>query len=186
MRRLRLSFVGLRGLLCLLLVWALASPSYAGLHIALFSRPPLVARSRVALADWVLTVETSRFTGEKICRLQDRKHLVSYARGALGFRVGNHLTTLGAWVKVDDGMPTRWRDMMPELVRLGVPMDGAGLDDPTDSTVWIPVRLLEDASRVAIQPNEQKRPQTFHLHGFTGLRDIAREQGCVPESRFVR
>jgi hypothetical protein len=140
----------------------------------------------MALGDWVLRIDTARFSSEKACHLEDRKHHVVYAASALGFRFGRHVNTLGAWVRIDDDAPTRWQDFLPELVRLGVPMDSASIDNPTDAIVWIPARRLEEANRVTIQPAGHKRPVTFHLHGFAGLREIARDMGCTPEARFVR
>ena len=80
----------------------------------------------------------------------------------------------------------RWQNFQLELVRLGVPMDGASLDNPTDGIVWIPASALRDVNRVAIQPNERRRPEAVPLRGFEGLHDIARDMGCAPESRFVR
>lgn len=140
----------------------------------------------MALGDWTLRIETGKFSGEKLCHLDDRKHHISYTAGALGFYFGHHVNTLGAWVKIDGRDASRWQDDLPELTRLGVPMDGASLDNPTDSIVWIPALQLDEANHVAIQPKPGQRPVTFHLHGFAGLRDIAREMGCAPEQRFVR
>lgn len=158
----------------------------AGVRLPLFFKAPQIAKSSRVLGDWRLTIATGKFSGDKGCRLEDRKHHIASANGALGFRFGRHVNTLRAWVSIDGAEPTRWQDMLPELTRLGVPMDGSSLDNPTDSTVWIPERRLAEANRVAIQPDERKRPVTFHLHGFAGLRDMAREMGCAPEARFVR
>jgi hypothetical protein len=151
---------------------------------------PWLKRSHVSkrvmqLGDWKLKIVTGKFSGDVRCRLFDPKHHVIYAAGALGFHFRHHVNTLGAWMRVDGGPAVRWQDSLPELTRLGVPMDGPSLDNPTDSTVWVPATLLTDANRIAIQPREDRSPRVFHLHGFAGLRDIARDMGCVPEGRFI-
>ena len=144
-----------------------------------------VERREMTLGSWRLRIERGSFTREVRCYLADPKHHIAYVRGALGFRFGHHLNTLGAWTRIDDAAATRWQDELPELTRLGVPIDGPGLDDPTDSTVWIPARRLADANRVTIQPDERTNPRNFHLAGFEGLREIGRSMGCVPEGRFL-
>ena len=147
--------------------------------------PTHVTKRKMELGDWRLAVETGNFSKDVRCHLFDPKHHIIYAAGALGFHFRHDINTLGAWVKIDDGEPMRWQDDVPELTRLGVPMDGARLDNPTESIVWIPARQLDEANRIAIQPRANKGVHTFPLHGFVGLRYIARDAGCVPEGRFV-
>ena len=144
-----------------------------------------VSKRAMQLGDWKLKIETGIFSRDVRCRLADSKHHIVYAAGALGFHFRHKVNTLGAWMRVDGGAPQRWQDVLPELTRLGVPMDGPSLDNPTNSTVWVPATLLTDANRITIQPRENKSPRVFHLRGFAGLRDIARDMGCVPEGRFV-
>ena len=173
-----------------LLADALCAPATAKIglpfHVPLLSGPAPAGRQALAQGDWKLRVETASFSGEKRCHLEDRRHLITYAGGALGFRFDPSLNTLGAWLRIDDGPAIRWRDYLPELTRLGVPMAATRIDSPTDGIVWVPAAALEAASHIAIQPAERKRPVTFPLQGFTPLRDAARQMGCVPEQRFVR
>ena len=169
-----------------LLAGLVGTPASAGVRDFLFTRPAKEVKVKRALGDWTLTVWTPQFSGDKACVLEDRRHHVSYVGGALGFHFPSHVNTLGAWLKIDDAAPIRWRDFYPELIRLRVAVDGGNLDNPTDGVVWVPARALEEANHIAIQANERARPVTFHLRGFAGLRDIARDMGCAPESRFVR
>jgi len=186
--RLRLGLsIALLSITCIaLLAGLIGEPAFASIQDLLFKRHANEVKVRRTLGDWTLTVWASQFSGDKACVLEDYKHHVSYVTGALGFRFARRINTLGAWVRIDDEAPVRWRDYLPELTRLGVPMDGASLDNPTDGIVWVPADALGEANRITIQPRERSRPVTFHLRGFAGLRDVAREMGCTPESRFVR
>jgi hypothetical protein len=162
------------------------TPACAAMHgLHLFPKAQVTAR-KMSLGDWRLRVETSSFSGDTSCHLEDRRHRISYVAGALGFRFGSHVNISGAWVRVDDGAPTRWQDDLPELTWLGVPLEPASLDNPTDGIVWLPADRLEGAGRIAIQTDERKRPVTYTLNGFAKLRDAARTMGCAPERRFVR
>ena len=171
-----LAAIGL-GVLC----GAVAMPAVAALRLPLVSPAAQVAKREMALGDWRLRIETGKFSQDKI-----RHHHVTYASGALGFRFARGVNTLGAWVRIADGEPRRWRDDLPELIHLGVGVDGASIDNPTDGIVWVPARQLDEASAITIQPAPRKAPVTYHLHGFAGLRDIARDMGCAPDSRFAR
>ena len=157
-----------------------------GIHLPPFFGPAQVTSHRISSGHWRLRIETATFSGDKRCHLDDRKHGVTYAAGALGFHFDAHLNTLGAWVKIGDGPATRWQDALPELTRLGVPMEAEGLDNPTDGIVWVPALQLGATSRITVQPDERKRPVTYSLEAFAKLRDAARAMGCVPEQRFVR
>jgi len=176
-----------RGLGVLLIAFlAIAAVSGSSLRAGIvLGHRELVIRT-MTLGDWTLRIERNSFSGDVRCHLEDRKHHIVYAANALGFRFKKTLDTLNAWVRIDDQVPHRWQDDMPELMRLQVPLDGASLESPTDGIVWIPTRQVDDANRVAIQPRPDKKPTIYHLHGFSGLRDVARDQGCTPEGRFVR
>jgi len=171
--------------LSLMVVFVNASVAHAELRLPLVSHTSQIAKNKMALGDWRLVIERGTFSKDVRCHLSDPKHHIVYAAGALGFHFKPHINTLGAWVKIDDGLPARWEDDLPELTRLRVPMDGMSLDNPTDSVVWIPGRQLDEANHIIIQPRANQRPVTFHLNGFAGLREIARDEGCAPEARFV-
>ncbi|MEP7006537.1 MAG: hypothetical protein ABI810_11170 [Sphingomonas bacterium] len=175
-----------QGLLLCMVVAAVCAdvPAMARIKVPGLTRTHVSTRAMQS-GDWKLKIVTGTFSGDIRCRLFDPKHHIVYAAGALGFHFRHHVNTLGAWMRVDGGPAQRWQDSLPELTRLGVPMDGPSLDNPTDSTVWVPATLLTDANQIAIQPREDKSPSVFHLHGFAGLRDIARDMGCVPDGRFI-
>lgn len=180
-----MSMIPRRLLSCTLLAAVCAStPAIAKVRVPGLTRTHVNTRS-MKLGDWKLKIVTGQFSRDVRCHLADPKHHIVYTAGALGFHFRHHVNTLGAWMRVDGGAPQRWQDTLPELTRLGVPMDGPSLDNPTDSTVWVPATLLADANRITIQPRENKTPRVFHLRGFAGLRDMARDMGCMPEGRFV-
>jgi hypothetical protein len=135
---------------------------------------------------WRLNIARDTFSGAISCHLANDTNTIVYAAGALGFEIGHHTNALTSWVKTDDQPAVRWTDYLPELTRLGVPFDGARLDNPTDSIIWVPALALNDQSRIAIQPRTGKRPRVYFLQGFSVLRDSARALGCAPEGRFVR
>ena len=145
-----------------------------------------IERRNLALGTWRLRIETGKFSRDVRCYLRDPKYSIKYSNGALGFRFGHHTNTVGAWVSIDRKPPVRWQAFLPELTLLNVPMDGSSLDNPTDSTVWVPARLLAGANVVSVAPNDSKRVKSFRLRGFVGLRDIARTMGCVPDARFLQ
>ena len=155
----------------------------AKIRVPLISPPLQVAHHTTHIGDWRLAVETGKFSRDIRCRLRAKRMV--YVPDAIGFRFGSGLDTTDAWFSVDGGEPSRWRDVLPELVRLGVAIDGPNLDAPTGGVVWIPAALVEDATTVRIQPRPDRKPRVFRLHGFAGLREIARAKGCEPESRFV-
>jgi len=142
--------------------------------------------SFIALGDWQLRIERNRFSGNIACRLRSRDHHGVYAGRAIGFRLGKHMDTTLATYRLDGGPAHEWRDQLPELIRLGTPIDGPGLDDPTGGFVWLPLSILRDVSRIAIQGRPDRRPEAFHLRGFAGLHDTARTRGCSTDQQFVR
>lgn len=134
---------------------------------------------------WHLSISKDDFSGDVRCRLRSADDRMIYRPHALGFRFGRHDDVLGAWIRIDDGVPVRWRDMFPELARTRVTMSGRDLASPTDGMIWIPVSLLTHTDGVSIQTRRGKRPRVFHLEDFTSTLEDARAQGCVPEERFV-
>ena len=147
---------------------------------------PLRVREHASTGNWQVQVERSTFTGEVLCRLSARGRKVIYLPDALGFRFNRRLDTTDATFRVDGGAAYRWRDQLPELAHLEVPIDGKRMDAPTDGIVWLPSAMLEKASQVAIQPHPDRRPRIFLLDRFFDARLDARTRGCSPEGRFVR
>jgi hypothetical protein len=159
--------------------------SQAKLRIPFVQAKSTILKQKKSLGEWRLIVEHDSFSGERTCHLRSKNKKVLFVGNAVGFRFGRHKNTLDAWVKVDGAQAYRWRDDLPELSRLGVAINGASLDAPTDGVVWLPLARIEDANRVDIQLWQGKRPKQFHFRGMAGLRDIARETGCAPDTRFL-
>lgn len=161
-------------------------PAAAGLHIPLLSGPAQQHIETWGLGDWRLYIVTSRFSVDVQCRLATTNGRMIYTAGALGIRFGKHAPVSQAWVKIGDGTAQRWRDMLPELARLRVPIDGREMDSPTGGMLWIPVTAIEQAGTVAIQLRANQRPRIFSLAQFIELRDAGHRLGCEPEARFIR
>lgn len=162
-----------------------ASGATASVRVPLLSKSSQFVKRKMLLGDWQLQITRGKFSGDIACRLRSRNGKIVYVADALGFRFGKHLDVMNAWVRIDGGEAYRWRNDLPELARLGVAIGGKNLDVPTDGIVWIPAAGLVEVNRVDVQPRPDKRPRTFHLRGFAGLRDIARTMGCTPEVRFI-
>jgi len=145
-----------------------------------------IERRAFALGDWHLNIGKDRFSGDVRCRLRARNGRSLYVADAVGVRFGRRADVMGATLKIDGGQPVRYRDLLPELARLRVAIDGRDMDRPTGGVVWIPSSLLESAKRVAISPRPGAHPRYFSLRGFVALRESARALGCAPEGRFVR
>ncbi|MEJ7928199.1 hypothetical protein WG908_15740 [Sphingobium sp. AN641] len=137
----------------------------------------------MAAGSWQLDIRTDRFSGDVVCRLRGKRLL--YLSGAVGFRFGHRASVMDAWVRIDNGPAMRWRDQLPELARLRVPIDGADMDVPTDGIVWLPAQLIDNAGIVAIQPVPGKGARSFDIAGFRELLAAGRRAGCDPEARFA-
>jgi hypothetical protein len=157
----------------------------AGMHEPLIHRGPPIARSHTIVGDWRLDMRRDRFTGEIACRLLARNHKAFFAAGAVAFRFPDTWNTGRAIYRVDSGELRRWREDLPELTRIGAPIERGGVDNPSKGLVWIPLRRLEEASSIAIEARPDRAPVTFHFRGLHGLYQAAVERGCSPDSRFV-
>lgn len=153
---------------------------------AFVPRHPALDRHRTEAGDWRLDIARNRFSGDVECRLRARNRHSLYQGGAVGFRFSSRWDVSEAVYRVDDGPLRTWRDDQPELTRLRTPVETGGMDNPSRGIVWIPRELLADANRITIQPRRDRRARTFHFRGLRGLYELARERGCVPDSRFVR
>jgi len=135
---------------------------------------------------WQLELIRDRFSDDTRCRLFAMRHDAFYLGDALAFDLRGSADVMAAWLRIDGGAPARWRDMLPELARLRVPIGGRDLARPTDGLVWVPAAMLANAHSVTIQPGFGKRPTTFLLEGFATLRQQATDLGCTARARFVR
>lgn len=145
----------------------------------------LIKRQR-ALGAWRVTIVRDPFSAEVQCRLSRRDRRAFYIANAIGFRFDRHRDVTRGWYRVDGAVAKQWRDALPELVRLGVDIDGPQLDSPTGGIMWLPSAWLDQANWVEIEPQPGKKARRIGLRGFADLRDIARTQGCAPEARFIR
>lgn len=156
-----------------LCVQALAAPSRT---IA----PPLSHghSGRPQAGYWSLSIVKDKFSGAVSCRLRSRGGKVIVRENAVGFRFKRHADVMHAAFRVDDRGVQSWRDVLPELARLRVPIDGRDMTAPTDGVVWLPVSMLEGAAIVRIQARPNTAPRTFSLAGFEEMRSRARALGC--------
>lgn len=153
---------------------------------AILPKRPPVDRHRADTGDWRLEIAHDRFSGAIVCRLRARDHRALYRSGAVGFRFGRGRDVGEAVYRLDGGDLRATRNDLPELFRLGTPIDTGGMANPTEGIVWIPLRLLGDANSVSIEPDPRHRARTFHFRGLKGLYELAQARGCPPDSRFVR
>ncbi len=149
-------------------------------------RHPQVERHRTEIGPWRLDVATNPFSGNIVCRLRERYDRAFYQQGAIGFRFPGGWDVNKAVYRLDGGLPRLWRNDLPELVRLGTPIDTGGIDNPSQGIVWIPLSRLQGVNSIAIQAREDRVPRTFRVGDFIALYEEAIARGCVPGSRFVR
>lgn len=149
-------------------------------------RHPQVVLKKSAMGDWRLERRRNPFSEAMACRLRARDGKAFFQGGAIAFRFPAGWDVHEAFYRLDRGVPQSWRDDLPELVRIGVPIDQGGVVNASAGLVWIPWRKLTEANRVAIQARPNRAARIFHLGGLKGLYEAAVAQGCAPDSRFER
>jgi hypothetical protein len=154
--------------------------------LPLLPRHPPVVRHRTDVGDWRLDISRNPFSGDVACRLRDRHGRAFYRQGALGFRFRRSWDVAEAVYRVDGGTVRAARDDLPELIRIGTPIDTGGIANATEGVVWIPAARLARANAVAVQPRPDRAVRIFRFRGFRGLYELAVARGCTPDSRFVR
>ena len=170
--------------------WVLASCSMLAAcgvpRLPLIARNPPVARHQAAAGDWRLDIARNRFSEQITCRLRDRKKRAFYQAGAIAFRFDDDWDVSQAVYRIDGGEPRRSREDLPELLRIGAPIDRGGVENTRRGLVWVPLRRLAEANRIAIQARPDRPAKTFHFRGLHGLYETAVSRDCTPDSRFVR
>lgn len=170
--------------------WVLAScamlAACASPRLPLVPRHPPVARHHATVGDWRLDIAHNRFSDEITCRLRARHGKAFYQAGAVAFRFDDDWDVSQAVYRIDSGEPRRWREDLPELLRIGAPIDRGGVENAMRGLVWIPLRRLAEANNIAIQARPDRAARTFHFRGLKGLYETAIDRGCSPDSRFVR
>lgn len=141
-----------------------------------------LARERMQLGDWRLTVAADRFSGERRCRLATRGGRVVYSRGIVAIRLRRIADLSEAVVRVDGGAPARWRDLIPELARL----DPGFASDRDPRMLPVPAELVKGAQRVEVSPAFGKRARRYPIAGFGAVLERGIALGCRPDTAFVR
>jgi len=149
-----------------------------------------VRRKVYELDGWVMTIQTDGFTGQPRCHLYSPKTLfqgrITYEGGALGFVFDRDEDTQQAWYRIGQSKTKRWQDIYPELVRLGIPLEGGSLDNPTGGVVLLPEAELDAASEVTIRLSETASTKRFKLKGFKAAKAAALANGCERPESFER
>ena len=171
-------------------VWMLASCAMLAAcslpRLPLIARNPPVARHRAAAGDWRLDIARNLFSEQITCRLHDRKKRAFYQSGAVAFRFDDDWDVSQAVYRIDGGEPRRSREDLPELLRIGTPIERGGVENAAQGLVWVPFRRLAEANRIAIQARPDRPARTFHFRGLRGLHETAVARDCAPDTRFVR
>lgn len=176
----------MRQTLALAMAMGIALSACAHPYVPLMPRHPDMARSEVAMGDWHLQRTRNPFSEAVTCRLWARKSKAFYQAGAVAFRFPKGWDVHEAVYRIDGGAIQSWRNDLPELVRIGAPIDQGSVINATAGLVWIPWSKLADANRIAIQARPDRLARIFHFSGLKGLYDTAVVEGCAPDSRFVR
>lgn len=136
----------------------------------------------MVLGDWRLTIASDRFSGERRCRLGTRKGQVRYARGTVAVRLSRIFDPSETVIRVDGGIPVRWRDLIPELARL----DPSFSIDSGSRQLLIPSGMVKNAQVVAVAPAFGKPPRAYRVAGLGEAMERAVAYGCRPDAAFVR
>jgi hypothetical protein len=135
-----------------------------------------VARGRETVADWRLTVAIDRFSGERRCRVSSRRSAAFYSRSTIVIRLSRTFDPSEAMIRVDGGVPIRWRDLMPEIARL----DPGFAGDREGRRMPLPVELLKAARVVAVSPGFGRRARAYRIGGLNAAMERAAALGCRP------
>lgn len=161
-----------------LLACVFLSAQLAGHPLSLASSSSRQDSERYRAGNWDLSIRKDRFSEKISCRLRSHdKKIVSFDN-ALAFRFGRQADVMRAVFRLDEGAIMRWRDVLPELAQLRVPLDGRDMEQPTGGAVWLPVRMLQGVSVVRIQARPNRKPRVFSLAGLEEIQARAQMFGC--------
>jgi hypothetical protein len=172
----------MRSASCLVAAFSVALSGCAGLQ----RQQTAVERHRSEAGDWELLVASDRFAATKSCQLRARNGEAFVDGAAIAFAFPKGWNTQGAIYRTGGDVPRHWRAELPELLRIGAPMDRGSVENPAHGLVWIPLRRLDAVNAIEIQPQPGMAPRTFRFHGMKGLYHAALSQGCTPASRTVK
>lgn len=143
------------------------------------AKPRRLSVDTYGLGQWRLRVKQDSFFQEKHCTISYLRGKAAYRPDAVGFRFGRHAAILDAVARIDGGQPIRFRDLLPELARLGVAIEGHDVASFSDGLVWLPITLLDSAHEVTIAVGFGKPIKRFDVEGLDRLSAYARSEGCV-------
>ncbi|MBB5712712.1 hypothetical protein [Sphingomonas xinjiangensis] len=153
------------------------SPALVGLYVpAQASAAFGPAHGPETIADWRLAVAADPFSGERRCRVWARRGAVAYSRGTIVIRLPRVFNPSEAMIHVDDGVPIRWRDLVPEIARL----DPGFASDRDGRRMLVPAELLKGRRLVAVSADFGKRPRAYRIAGLYEVVERAAALGCRP------
>ncbi len=175
----------MRAKACLAAAFSVALCGCADFRVPLTHRTAPVDHHRVEAGDWQLLVSRDRASGDVTCRLGASDGKAFVVGASIAFAFPDETNTHAASYRIGGDAPRRWREDLPELLRIGAPMERGGVENPAQGLVWIPLRRLEAANAIEITAQPGSAPRTFRIGGLKGLRQAAIARGCTPASRLV-
>lgn len=171
---------------CLVMAICVALCGSAAGHAPPARNAARVDRHRVEAGDWQLLTARDHFSGEATCWLRASNDEAFVVGGAVAFAFPKSWNTHAAIYRIGGDATRQWRDDLPELLRLGTPMDRGSVENPAQGLVWLPLRRLDEVTSVEIAPQPGRPPRRFNFRGLKGLYQTALSQGCTPASRLVK
>lgn len=133
-----------------------------------------------SVGKWRVEQRTDKFTGELACRLRARG--MSYANQAVTFHFQGFVDSNNAVYRIDGGPAKRFADARWELVKGGTMLNRGPSSSPMAGDVPVPAHELMGANGVSVRANKDWRVRHYDVRGLPRALDVAREQGCTPES----
>lgn len=144
---------------------------------------PVTARDDVRVREttgqWQIDSRRDSFNGRLTCSVHSRNKRMLAHPLAVGLRVVARRDLGAAWLRIDDRQPIAARDLLPELARLGVEIDGRDMNAPTDGWLWIPLDDIGPARMIAVRWAPKTRIRRFDVTGYQAALDVARARGCA-------
>jgi hypothetical protein len=137
---------------------------------------PAPDHQRQKIGGWVLVTRRDDFTGAMNCEL--RAHRMSWEHGAIVFQFSHRSNTFAGLYRLDGAAAVSWRVNAMTLAVSGIRFNNENLANPSDGRVAIPVRALDGAGSISIQPSPGARPAIFDLRDLAAALRAARDAGC--------
>ena len=133
-----------------------------------------------SVGKWRLEMRTDKFTGELACRLKARG--MSYANHAVTFHFQGFVDTNNAVYRIDGGPARKFADARWELVKGGTMLNRGPSSSPMAGDVPVPADEVMGATAVSVRANKDWGVRHYDVRGLPQALDVARQQGCTPES----